>query len=128
MTIPIIDSAESVNVSDEVIIHQNGERVLASIAQVRGSGGQEVRYEEYEGTTDGSGNVTINFDEDFQSAPIILPIPTRSGSRIIFPFVTSVAVGGLTLSALQSKGTLLLSSGPFETASSKDVKIVAIGV
>ncbi|BDL40927.1 hypothetical protein [Methylorubrum sp. GM97] len=43
-------------------------------------------------------------------------IPTWAGDQVIFGGVTAQTLSGATVLAKRSRGTLLLNSGPFETA------------
>lgn len=126
MAKPEIPGAPSVNATDQIIIHREGKRILASIAQARGNA-QSLRVEEYVAEANASGVAAVTFDEPFQGAPSIIPVDTWSGNQVIKCSVTSVTASGASLLAKRSKGTLVLASGPFETAPNTEVKIIAIG-
>lgn len=57
----------------------------------------------------------------FATPPFIDPIITASSTQVFFPVITSVTVDTLVVSGKRSKGTLLLTAGPFEQAATGDV-------
>lgn len=126
MAKPEIPGAPAVSATDQIIVHRDGKRVLASISQMRGNA-QALRVEEYVAEANASGVATVTFDEPFQGAPYIIPIDVWDGNQVTKCGVTSVNASGASLIAKRSRGTLELSSGPFETAPNAQVKIIAIG-
>lgn len=90
--------------------------------------GAPKRVERYTVTTNASGVATFTFTPAFTAPPDIEVITGWSGDQMVSGGVTSQTLNGCTVLAKISRGTLALSTGPFQTAGSGvSVTIRAIG-
>jgi len=60
--------------------------------------------------------VTVAFAKKYSSAPFVLPYPVWSGQQIVEGVATNITATNCSVVLMQSRGTLLLSGGPFENA------------
>lgn len=67
-------------------------------------------------TLSSTASTTVNFT-GFTSVKAIIPIPTWTGEQVYTPGIVSYTNSTLTVQGKRSRGTLLLSAGPFEGAS-----------
>ena len=94
----------------------------------QGSAGTPRRIERYTAATNASGIATFIFSPAFTSAPDIDVIQGWLGDQEIGGAVQSQTLTGCTVLTKVSRGTLALSSGPFQTAGAGvSVTIRAIG-
>lgn len=90
--------------------------------------GTPKRVERYTATTNASGVATFTFSPAFTSAPDIDVIESWSGDQMITGGVTAQSLTGCTVAAKVSRGTLALSSGPFQAApAGLSITVRAIG-
>lgn len=66
---PEVPDASVANSSDRVMVYQDGLRKIATVGQI------VPRIEQYTGTTNGGGNATVNFSENFDVVPIAFSVP-----------------------------------------------------
>lgn len=94
-----------------------------------GPAGSPKRVETYTGITNASGIVTITFNTPFATPPTILSAVTwGANNTMITGQATAVTTTGATIQGMRSRGTLLLSAGPFEVPpAGVTVTVVAIG-
>lgn len=93
-----------------------------------GPAGTPKRVERYTANTNSSGVATFTFSPAFTSPPDIEVVTGWSGDQMIAGGVTAQTLTGATVLVKRSRGTLLLTSGPFETApAGVSVTIRAIG-
>lgn len=78
----------------------------------------------------GAGNaVTLNFGvtPPFATAPLVIPVTNWVADQAFYAVAGAVTASSVALTGKRSRGTLLLSSGPFEQALSGDtVKVLII--
>lgn len=60
--------------------------------------------------------VTIKFTKSFSAPPIVQPSPIWNGTQMVIGQASEVTTTGCNVTVMQSRGTLLLTSGPFEVA------------
>lgn len=60
--------------------------------------------------------VPLTFTKTYAAPPVVIPIPQWNGSQMITGGASSITTTGCTFTVMQSRGTLLLTSGPFENA------------
>lgn len=93
-----------------------------------GDAGAPKRVERYTATTNASGVATFTFSPAFTAAPDVQVIDGWAADQMIAGGVTAVSTTSCTVQAKISRGTLLLTSGPFQTAAAGvSVTIRAIG-
>lgn len=83
---------------------------------IPGPQGQPRRIERYSGTTNASGVITITFSTPFTVVPDIDVIEAWSGEQMISGAILTSSTTGCTAKIMVSRGALLLSAGPFQTA------------
>lgn len=77
--------------------------------------------------TAGTG-VPLTFTKTYSTPPVVIPIPQWSGVQMITGGATNITRTGCTFTAIQSRGSLLLSAGPFENAAQGQVfRVLVIG-
>lgn len=87
-----------------------------------------LRVESYtSGAGNASGVASVTFSPPFTSIPTIIPLTGIVGSTVTVGQVISVSKTGCTLQLITSRGTLVLSSGPFQAGQGSTLPIVAIG-
>lgn len=75
-----------------------------------------------------AGVVTLAFAAPFKKPPVLLPMNVAVGRQLYLGVATSVTETGAVVTLVRSKGTLLLSDGPFEYApAGTTVSAVVIG-
>jgi hypothetical protein len=100
-------------------------RVGQEIKSIRGSVPRVVRFS---GTTNASGIATIVFSPAFTSLPDVQPITGWNADQMVSGAITNLTLTGCSVTVKVSRGTLALSSGPFQTAGSGvSITVRAIG-
>lgn len=74
---------------------------------------------------DANGQTTVTFSPAFKSPPLAFLIPTWSGATEICGMVTATTATTATVQLMVSRGTLLLTSGPFQAAPAGTTGLVA---
>lgn len=83
----------------------------------RGNSGTNSVMETITGTVVTAGTaVPLIFTKTYSAPPVVIPIPQWNGTQMITGGASSVTTTGCSFTAMQSRGTLLLTSGPFENA------------
>jgi len=101
---------------------------LASLKGDPGAPGAPLRVETYTATTNAQGVATFTFSAAFTTAPTVLVRSGWTADQYVGGGVTSTTLTGCTVLVKRSRGTLLLTTGPFETApSGVSVSVVAFG-
>lgn len=96
-------------------------------AGATGPAGTPRRVETYTGTSNASSVGTVTFNPAFATPPTVIPQQTWVGGQMVSPGVTSVTATGCTLAVMRSRATLLLTTGPFESAPNTAFSVVVIG-
>lgn len=60
--------------------------------------------------------VAIKFTKAFTAPPIVQPSPIWNGTQMIIGQASEITTTGCNVTVMQSRGTLLLTTGPFENA------------
>ncbi|MEN4544898.1 hypothetical protein [Pantoea agglomerans] len=60
--------------------------------------------------------VAIKFTKAFTAPPIVQPSPIWNGTQMIIGQASEITTSGCNVTVMQSRGTLLLTTGPFENA------------
>lgn len=60
--------------------------------------------------------VPLTFTKTYSAPPAVIPIPQWSGQQMVTGGASSITKTGCNFTAMQSRASLLLSSGPFENA------------
>ncbi|QDH45594.1 structural protein [Pantoea phage vB_PagM_AAM22] len=60
--------------------------------------------------------VALTFTKTYSAPPVVIPIPQWNGTQMITGGAGNITRTGCSFTAMQSRGTLLLASGPFENA------------
>lgn len=60
--------------------------------------------------------VVLTFTKTYSAPPVVIPVPQWNGTQMITGGAGSITRTGCSFTAMQSRGTLLLTSGPFENA------------
>ncbi len=94
-----------------------------------GTAGTNSVVETLSGTVVTAGTtVPLTFTKTYSAPPAVIPIPQWNGVQMITGGAASVTKTGCNFLAMQSRATLLLSSGPFENAAAGVVfKVLVIG-
>lgn len=101
---------------------------LVPLSAITGAAGTPKRVERYTATTNSSGIATITFSPAFSAVPDVDPVIGWATDQMIAGAVTSVSTTGCTVQVMVSKGTLLLTAGPFQKAAAGvSVTVRAIG-
>lgn len=61
--------------------------------------------------------VALTFTKTYSTPPVVIPVPQWNGTQMITGGASNITRTGCNFTAMQSRGTLLLTSGPFENAS-----------
>lgn len=61
--------------------------------------------------------VALTFTKTYSAPPVVIPVPQWNGTQMITGGASNITRTGCNFTAMQSRGTLLLTSGPFENAS-----------
>lgn len=86
------------------------------------------RVERFTEVTNASGIATFVFKTPFASAPDVDVIDAWSGEQIVTGGVLTVTTTGCTVQGMISRGTLLLTAGPFTKAGANvSITVRAIG-
>lgn len=95
----------------------------------KGDAGAPKRIERFSGTVAGAaGLATIPFSPAFAAPPLVRVVEGWLGDQLISGSATAVTAAGATVAVKRSRGTLLLTSGPFEPApAGTAVTVEAIG-
>lgn len=93
----------------------SGASGLAGPTGPQGSAGAPKRVERYTATANGSGVATFVWTA-CTAAPDVDVIPTWSGEQMVAGGELSKTLSGATFTVKRSRGTLVASGGPFETA------------
>lgn len=77
--------------------------------------------------TTGTG-VPLTFTKTYSAPPVVIPVPQWNGVQMITGGAANVTRTGCTFNAIQSRGALLLSAGPFENAAvGQTFRVLVIG-
>lgn len=72
--------------------------------------------------------VPLTFTKTYSAPPAVIPIPQWSGAQMITGGASGITKTGCNFLAMQSRGTLLLTSGPFENAAANQTfRVLVIG-
>lgn len=83
----------------------------------RGNTGTNAVMETLSGTVVTAGTaVPLTFTKTYSAPPVVIPIPQWNGTQMVTGGASSITATGCSFTAMQSRGTLLLTSGPFENA------------
>lgn len=95
----------------------------------RGNAGTNSVTETITGTVVTAGTaVPLTFTKTYTAPPTVIPIPNWNGTQLITGAAAAVTATGCTFLAMQSRGTLLLTSGPFENAAAgQTFRVLVIG-
>lgn len=101
---------------------------LAANPPKAGDAGAPKRVETVSGVLAANASVKLTFAKAFAEIPVVIPEPTWVGQQLVMPIVGAVTKTDVTLTAMQSRGTLLLTDGPFQPATAgKPVSVKVIG-
>lgn len=83
----------------------------------RGNAGTSSVMETLSGTVVTAGTaVPLTFTKTYSTPPVVIPIPQWNGTQMVTGGASSITTTGCSFNAMQSRGTLVLTSGPFENA------------
>lgn len=83
----------------------------------QGAAGTNSVVETLSGTVVTAGTpVALTFTRTYSAPPVVIPIPQWNGTQMITGGASNITRTGCSFTAMQSRGTLLLNSGPFENA------------
>ncbi|ONG56960.1 hypothetical protein BKE38_05035 [Pseudoroseomonas deserti] len=97
------------------------------LASLQGAPGAPLRVEQYTATSNSSAVASYAFSSAFVAAPLVLVRSGWSGNQEIGGGITATTTTGCTAAVKRSRGTLLLTDGPFEPAPNTALTVVAIG-
>lgn len=135
MSMPKAPPAATPLTGDEVVrVIQGGKPALAKASDLKGLKGDPgkdaapLRVENYTAVSIANGTATITFSPAFTTAPTVIIRSGWSNDQYVGGGVTAVSATGCTVLVKRSRGTLLLTTGPFETApAGVAVSVIAIG-
>lgn len=95
----------------------------------QGAAGTNSIVETLSGTVVTAGTaVPLTFTKTYSAPPVVIPIPQWNGVQMITGGAANITRTGCNFLAMQSRGTLLLTSGPFENAAAGVVfRVLVIG-
>lgn len=121
MARPMLPETETIDGSETIIVRKGTSPYRALLSRIVASLVKAPRIERYTATTNAQGQATITFAPAFTKPPlaqIVTGWDGTSGDRYIGGGVTSVTATGCTAQSMVSRGSLLLSAGPFQKAPS----------
>ena len=128
MAIPTLPETTSIDGTETVIVRQGMKPFRALLSRIFSSLIKPLRVERYTAATNTNGIATITFPTPFAVAPDVQAITSWTGEQMIAGGVTAVSTTGCTVQAMVSRGTLLLTSGPFQKAGAGvNITVRAIG-
>ncbi|MDJ0087707.1 hypothetical protein [Pantoea allii] len=72
--------------------------------------------------------VAVKFAKTYTNPPVVQPSSTWAGQQVVVGEATDITTTGCNVTVMQSKGTLLLTAGPFEPAAAgSSFKMLVIG-
>lgn len=72
--------------------------------------------------------VAVKFAKSYTNPPVVQPSSTWAGQQVVVGEATDITTTGCNVTVMQSKGTLLLTAGPFEPAAAgSSFKMLVIG-
>lgn len=93
----------------------------------RGPKGSPKRVEVLSTTANSGGIATFTFSPPYDTPPTVTPFPIWSGDQMYIGQATSITPTTCTVVVKRSRGTLLLSAGPFESAPNAPVQMLVVG-
>lgn len=128
MARPTLEELTSIDGTEMAVVRKGDKPYRTLLSRVISALVKPLRIERFTQATNASGIATFAFDPVFAVAPDVQVIPGWIGDQIITGGVTAVTKTGCTVQAKVSRGTLLLTSGPFQTAGAGlNVTVRAIG-
>lgn len=129
MVRPMLPETETVDGDETVIIRKGPRPYRAMLSRIINAlAPKPPRIQHINVTTAANGTRAVTFDPPFINVPTVIPLTGwGANQQMIVPSVSNLTRTGCTLTAMRSRGTLLLTSGPFEPGGSHPVSIVAIG-
>lgn len=112
-----------------ILTFTNASSSTAYSVSYQGTDATTIKYEQKQGVVVTAGTaVSITFTNTYSAPPMVIPIPNWNADQLITGGAVSVSTTGCTFLAKQSRGTLLLTTGPLENAAIGQVfKIAVIG-
>jgi len=94
-----------------------------------GAAGTNSVMEVITGTVTTAGTaVPLTFTKTYSSPPAVIPIPQWSGTQMVTGGASNITKTACGFLAMQSRGTLLLTTGPFENAAAgQQFRVLVIG-
>ncbi|WP_110995377.1 hypothetical protein [Pseudomonas sichuanensis] len=77
-------------------------------------------------TLGAGGTANATFAKTYTEVPLVLPMTRFVGDQMFAAVAGAASLTGVTVTGKRSRGTLLLTSGPFEPAASGDVVQLAV--
>lgn len=126
--------ATTKNTADTALSAANSASIAAASAQSAATAaGQAVaqlpasmKWEVVTVTLGAGGTANAVFGKTYTEAPLVLPMTRFVGDQMFAAVVGTPSLTGVAVSGKRSRGTLLLASGPFESAGSGDVVQFAV--
>ena len=94
-----------------------------SVKGDKGDPGTPKRIELYASSVSGK----VVFKPAFAAAPVVTPNPLVVGGQLVLAIPSNVTANGCDVTILRSRGTLVLTSGPFETVTGVAGSVLALG-
>lgn len=106
-----------------------GPQGVAGLTGATGTAGTNSVVETLSGTVVTAGTaVPLIFTKTYSAPPVVIPVPQWNGTQMITGGASNITRTGCSFTAMQSRGTLLLTSGPFENAAAGVVfRVLVIG-
>lgn len=81
------------------------------------------------GAVAADGVAILKTTKPFTLPPVVIPLNGWSANQLVCPYTAAVTAKDVTVKAKRSKGTLLLTAGPFEDAAAgTPVSVLVLGV
>lgn len=87
-----------------------------------GPAGSPKRVEYYSGVTLANGTAKLTFSPAFTTPPAVESSITWQGSQMILGYASNITTTGCDILVMRSRGTLLLTAGPFEPVNSAGIQ------
>lgn len=140
---PMLPETDEIDGSETIIIRKGANpyrallsRIISSLVKLQkgdrgdkgdvGPAGPPKRVERYTATTNASGIANISFAQAFTTIPDVQVITGWVGEQMISGAVTSVTTAGCSVQVMVSRGTLLLTTGPFRNVSLCTANLYAV--
>lgn len=124
---PILEELLDPDGTEYVVVRKGMKPMRTLLSKIIGNLVKITRVEFYDVTTAANGTKAVVFGTPFAAPPKVEGLVTWSGMQMLSASISNITTTGCTVTAMRSKGTLLLSAGPFEQGGAHTVSIKVSG-